>query len=255
MNTTNSPAINTADSLAAAQPAINATVSASAGTGKTWLLVTRIIRLLLADTEPGSILALTFTRKAAAEMQMRLQERLYKMATAEDDELCALLKQSGSSITAETLNKSRELYEKLLHANFQVRLQTFHSFCQDILSHFPLEADITPGFELIESTALLQQQAWEELFAEATRNAQSKLANDLDVLMQSCNGPANTKTALNSMLDHRSDWWAFSEHKNDAAAFASEQLRQQLQIDTEAEPYTHFFRLSRVMTSPASPTS
>ena len=241
MNTTNSPAINTADSLAAAQPAINATVSASAGTGKTWLLVTRIIRLLLADTEPGSILALTFTRKAAAEMQMRLQERLYKMATAEDDELCALLKQSGSSITAETLNKSRELYEKLLHANFQVRLQTFHSFCQDILSHFPLEADITPGFELIESTALLQQQAWEELFAEATRNAQSKLANDLDVLMQSCNGPANTKTALNSMLDHRSDWWAFSEHKNDAAAFASEQLRQQLQIDTEAEPYTHFF--------------
>ncbi len=113
MNTTNSPDVNTADSLAAAQPGINATVSASAGTGKTWLLVTRIIRLLLADTEPGSILALTFTRKAAAEMQMRLQERLYQMATADDEELCALLKQSGSSITSEIINKSRKLYEKL----------------------------------------------------------------------------------------------------------------------------------------------
>lgn len=241
MNTTNSPAMNTADSLAAAQPDINATVSASAGTGKTWLLVTRIIRLLLADAEPGSILALTFTRKAAAEMQMRLQERLYQMATADEEELRALLKQSDSPITSETIDKSRELYEKLLHANFQVRLQTFHSFCQDILSHFPMEADIAPGFELIENTALLQQQAWEELFAEATRNAQAMLANDLDVLMQACNGPANTKTALNSMLGHRSDWWAFSEHKKDAAAYASEQLRQQLQTDTETEPFADFF--------------
>ncbi len=241
MSTTNSPATKTADSLTAAQPGINATVSASAGTGKTWLLVTRIIRLLLADTEPGSILALTFTRKAAAEMQMRLQERLYQMATADKEELCALLKQAGCSITSETINKSRELYEKLLHADFQVRLQTFHSFCQDILSHFPLETDVAPGFELIENTALLQQQAWEELFAEATRNAQDMLANDLDVLMLACNGPANTKTALNSMLGHRSDWWAFSEHKKDAAAFASEQLRQQLETDTETEPYANFF--------------
>jgi len=241
MNTTNSPAVNTADSLAAAQPDINATVSASAGTGKTWLLVTRIIRLLLADTEPGSILALTFTRKAAAEMQLRLQERLYQMATADDKELRALLHQTGSPVTRETINKSRELYEKLLHANFQVRLQTFHSFCQDILSRFPLEADITPGFELKENTALLQQQAWEELFADATRNAQGMLAKDLDVLMQACSGPANTKTALNSMLNHRSDWWAFSEHKKDAAAYASEQLQQQLQIDAEIEPLTQFF--------------
>lgn len=239
MNTTNSPAINTADSLAAAQPDINATVSASAGTGKTWLLVTRIIRLLLANAEPGSILALTFTRKAAAEMQLRLQERLYQMATADDKELRVLLLQTGSPVTRETINKSRELYEKLLHANFQVRLQTFHSFCQDILSHFPLEADITPGFELIENTALLQQQAWEELFADATRNAQGMLAKDLDVLMQASSGPANTKTALNSMLNHRSDWWAFSEHKKDAAAYASEQLQQQLQIDTEILSLIH----------------
>lgn len=241
MNATNSPAINTADSLAAAQPDINATVSASAGTGKTWLLVTRIIRLLLADAEPGSILALTFTRKAAAEMQMRLQERLFQMATADDKELCKLLIQTGSANTRETMKKSRELYEKLLHASFPVRLQTFHSFCQDILSHFPLEADITPGFELIENSALLQQQAWEELFAEATRNAQGTLANDVDVLMQACNGPANTKTALNSMLNHRSDWWAFTEHQTDAAAYASDQLRQQLEIDTTTDPYAQFF--------------
>jgi ATP-dependent helicase/nuclease subunit A len=242
MNTTNSPGESPTDSLVAAQPNISATVSASAGTGKTWLLVTRIIRLLLSDTEPGSILALTFTRKAAAEMQMRLQERLYLLATTDDTALDELLAQAGITAIEDNKIKSRELYERLLHAEFPVRLQTFHSFCQDILSHFPLEADITPGFELIENTALLQQQALEELFAEATRNAQGRLANDLDVLMQACNGPANTKTALNSMLDHRNDWWAFCEHRKDYAAYASQQLQKHLQIDTNTDPYTQFFR-------------
>ena len=243
MKTSNSPTNNPVDSLVAAQPDINATVSASAGTGKTWLLVTRIIRLLLVDTEPGSILALTFTRKAAAEMQMRLQERLYQLATADDSTLADLLTQAGISTSGDNKARSRVLYERLLHAEFPVRLQTFHSFCQDILSHFPLEADIAPGFELIENTALLQQQALEELFAEATRNAQSKLAKDLDVLMQACNGPANTKTALNSMLAHRSDWWAFCEHRNDKAAHASQQLQKQLQIDVNTDPYAQFFRV------------
>ena len=63
--------------LDACDPALNATVSASAGSGKTWLLITRIVRLLIAGAEPGNIIALTFTRKAAGEMQIRLNERLY----------------------------------------------------------------------------------------------------------------------------------------------------------------------------------
>ncbi|MDH5765431.1 MAG: UvrD-helicase domain-containing protein [Gammaproteobacteria bacterium] len=73
--------------IEAANPAINATVTASAGSGKTWMLVTRILRLLLDDAEPGGIMALTFTRKAAGEMQQRLFERLFAMATADDDSL------------------------------------------------------------------------------------------------------------------------------------------------------------------------
>ena len=241
MNATNSPDKDSSDSLIAAHPGVNATVSASAGSGKTWLLVTRIIRLLLDDAEPGSILALTFTRKAAAEMQMRLQERLFLLASADRAQLIELLKQAGAGTDETTLDKSRLLYEKLLYSDVPVRLQTFHSFCQDILSHFPLEAEITPGFELIENTALLQQQAWDALFTEATQNPEGHLANDLDVLMQACNGPANTKTALNSMLNHRNDWWAYCEHKQDAAGYASQCLQQQLDIDTSIDPYAEFF--------------
>lgn len=65
-------------------PAHSACVHASAGTGKTWQLVTRIIRLLLSGTQPASILAVTFTRKAAAEMMERLGARLRALARADD---------------------------------------------------------------------------------------------------------------------------------------------------------------------------
>jgi ATP-dependent helicase/nuclease subunit A len=228
-------------SLIATRPDINATVSASAGSGKTWLLVTRIVRLLLAGADPGTILALTFTRKAAAEMQLRLRDRLYEMATVETEALSALLQQIDADTTDETLSRARSLYEQLLHTLYPVRLNTFHSFCQDILSRFPLEADIPPGFELLEDPSLLLQEAWEALFAEATRAPDSELASALDVLMIAANGPANTRSALLSMLDHRSDWWAYTEHQTDPVVFAQHELEKHLQFDNDAEPLVVFF--------------
>ena len=150
---------NKLNSLDACNPALNATVSASAGSGKTWLLITRIVRLLIDGAEPGNIIALTFTRKAAGEMQMRLNQRLYEIATAEDEELNELLQLIGCECEATTKTVAAGLYEKLMHSLYPIRIQTFHSFCQDILSRFPLEADIPPGFELLEDTSLLERQA------------------------------------------------------------------------------------------------
>jgi ATP-dependent helicase/nuclease subunit A len=232
---------STNPSLIATHPEVNATVSASAGSGKTWLLVTRIVRLLLAGAEPGSILALTFTRKAAAEMQCRLRDRLYEMATVDDTRLDELLQQIDADTHHETRARARCLYEELLHALTPVRLRTFHSFCQDMLARFPLEADIPPGFELLEDTGLLLQQAWEALFAQATREAHSELARTLDVLMLAANGPANTRSALFSMLEHRSDWWAYTESHASPVKYASDALAQALQVDKDAEPLVSFF--------------
>ena len=123
-------------SLDAANPYINATVTASAGSGKTYMLVTRIVRLLLEGAEPGSILALTFTRKAAAEMQQRLSERLYQLATANDEQLNLLLEALGVDCTYQL--KARRLYEAHQYCDYPVRTLTFHSFCQDLLARFPL---------------------------------------------------------------------------------------------------------------------
>ncbi len=225
--------------LDACDPALNATVSASAGSGKTWLLITRIVRLLIAGAEPGNIIALTFTRKAAGEMQIRLNERLFAMATATDKELDQLLDMIGCDKHEQTKNIAAGLYEKLMHSLYPVRIQTFHSFCQDILSRFPLEADIPPGFDLIEDSSLLERQALQMLFDEARQSSSQRsnnvrLNDELDTIMQFCNGPDNTLKSLQSFLTHRSDWWAYTARANDPVGFACSELTRALQLDDQS---------------------
>lgn len=225
--------------LDACDPALNATVSASAGSGKTWLLITRIVRLLIAGAEPGNIIALTFTRKAAGEMQIRLNERLFAMATATDAELEQQLEETGCDRQQQTKVIAAGLYEKLMHSLYPVRIQTFHSFCQDILSRFPLEADIPPGFDLIEDSSLLERQALQMLFDEARKDPaghsnKQRLNDELDSIMQFCNGPDNTTNSLHSFLAHRSDWWAYTAGKKDPVAFACHQLTCALQLERQS---------------------
>src|SRR5262245_11976855 len=80
-----------ASQAAAADPAISAWVSANAGTGKTHVLTMRVLRLLLAGTEPERILALTYTKAAAAEMATRVFAKLAEWVTASDSDLRAKL--------------------------------------------------------------------------------------------------------------------------------------------------------------------
>ena len=75
----------------AADPAVSAWVSANAGTGKTHVLTMRLLRILLAGTPPERILALTYTKAAAAEMSKRVFARLAQWVTAPDDALTGRL--------------------------------------------------------------------------------------------------------------------------------------------------------------------
>lgn len=233
-------------SVDAANPAINATVTASAGSGKTWMLVTRILRLLLDGAPPGGILALTFTRKAAAEMQQRLAERLYQLATAEPERLDRLLAEIGIDHDEHDRQRARELYEFHQYCDYPVRTQTFHSFCQDILGRFPLEADVPPDFDLLDSSSLLIRQAREALFNEAALNMQGPVAAQLQALMEACGGLFNLNQALDSFLYQRSDWWAFTENRADACGFAEERLQQQLDVDADEQPISDFFSAARI---------
>ncbi|MBI3343709.1 MAG: UvrD-helicase domain-containing protein [Gammaproteobacteria bacterium] len=226
---------------AASAPERHATVTASAGTGKTWLLVTRLIRLLLAGARPDAILAITFTRKAAAEMQTRLNDRLFELARCSGPELITALQGMGVAPDEENCARARGLYEALLRSEQPLKISTFHAFCQELLQRFPLEAGVSPGFELAEQTAHWQRTAWQALLREATETPDGALAEAMLTLFDLCGGLSGTETALKNFLEHRSDWWAYSEGQSDPVGFAVMNLAKQLEIDPDSDAVSEFF--------------
>ena len=141
-----------AEQALAADPAIHASLSASAGTGKTQVLTARVLRLLLHGAEPEAILCLTFTKAAAAEMANRIGARLAAWVRMKDSELGADLLSLRESNDPLTIRRARQLFAKVLDCPGGLRIQTIHSFAQALLAAFPAEAGITPGFTPIGLT-------------------------------------------------------------------------------------------------------
>ncbi|HEY5682795.1 MAG TPA: UvrD-helicase domain-containing protein, partial [Sulfuricaulis sp.] len=230
------------DIALATLPQNNVVVHAAAGTGKTWLLTSRIIRLLLEGNEPGAILAITFTRKAAAEIHERVTERLLALAGCDEVTLPRQLTEIGAKTDPASCAAARHLYEKHLSAIQSLRTTTFHAFCQEILRRFPLEADVPPGFELIESTAEWEETAWLALDQRALREKESPLSIALDLLLRECGGFQGTREILDDFLAHRSDWWAYTENERDPPTYAAARLREFLNLKSDADPLAAFIR-------------
>lgn len=132
-------------------PAYSLWVSANAGSGKTHVLIDRIVRLLINDTPPERILCLTFTKAAATEMATRLSDRLGGYALSDDETLRAEL--SKLHLLAKDpalLAKVRTLFARALETPGGLKIQTIHAFCERLLGRFPIEAGIAPHFEVLD---------------------------------------------------------------------------------------------------------
>lgn len=150
----------------AADPHYSVWVEASAGTGKTKVLSDRVLRLLLNGVNPSKILCLTYTKAAAVEMNSRISERLGKWAVINDaelnDELEKLLgKIKDDNEFAEIAARARTLLATMLDVAGGMKIQTIHSFCQEILKRFPLEAGISPYFTVMDDS--LAKEALDEV--------------------------------------------------------------------------------------------
>jgi ATP-dependent helicase/nuclease subunit A len=136
--------------MAASDPSASAFVSAHAGTGKTKLLVDRLLRLMLAGADPARILCLTYTKAAAAEMAIRLQRRLGGWVTLSDADLDQELAELDVARGAAARLRARALFAQVLDLPGGMRIGTIHAFCQSLLRRFPLEARISPHFQLVD---------------------------------------------------------------------------------------------------------
>lgn len=161
----------------ASDPKAHVWLSASAGTGKTQVLAARVFRLLLGGTDPGAILCLTFTKAGAAEMAARISGRLAAWVRMPDTALSGDLAALGEIPSLSLRDRARTLFAKVLDApGGGIRIQTIHGFCQSLLSAFPVEAGLVPGFRPIEprEETLLQREALSALLVAAEREGRER---------------------------------------------------------------------------------
>lgn len=107
-------------------------VEAGAGSGKTEALVSRVANLVLAGVPMGSIAAITFTEKAAAELRHRVRARLESVAAAGKDP--AQVQLAAAAITDLDL----------------APVGTLHAFARRVLNEFPIEAHLPPQFDVLD---------------------------------------------------------------------------------------------------------
>ncbi len=165
---------------AACDPQRSVVVEACAGAGKTWMLVSRILRALLDGAEPQHILAVTYTRKAAGEMRARLDEWLE--AFSHDNSTAAqrvqALRQRGmTGSQAQTMEPVLGgLKARLLHSGRSVEVRTFHAWFVQLLAHAPLQVFQALGlparYELLEDPAPLKAALFRRFHARVRSDSE-----------------------------------------------------------------------------------
>ena len=179
--------------LQASNPLQSVWVGASAGTGKTKVLIDRVLRLMLprpsmpreSATPPGKILCLTFTKTAAAEMSNRIYERLGGWSVKNDTELYKELHDLlGEPPSFEIQEEARRLFARVLDTPGGLKIMTIHSFCQSVLKRFPVEAGLPPHFELMDEPSAVEYltKCLHNIIYEAQKNPNSVLAKSFNQL-------------------------------------------------------------------------
>ena len=206
----------------ACDPRRDVAVEACAGAGKTWMLVSRIVRALLDGMDPADghlrvspheILAITFTKRAASEMRERLYRWLEDFAAAPPAVLELELRSrgvrevggpDGLSAVARRLS---QLYQRVLESGRQVQIRTFHSWFAALLRAAPLsvlqQLGLPYNYELLEDDEPAIALVWRRFYQVLAGDTQGKADFEAVVLMY---GRSQTEKALSVVLDKRTEF-------------------------------------------------
>lgn len=213
------------------------TVEACAGAGKTWMLVSRMVRALLSGAEPQQILAITFTKKAAAEMGERLHQWLRDFSRSDDATLLQWLRAWGMSAheAQAHVEPLRNLYLRLLQHDRSVQVRTFHGWFIALLGAAPLqvlpELGLPASYRLLESDEEAVAAVWPLFYAALLHPQHAAEQADFHALVQEY-GRSNTHAALTEALHHRNEFMLA-----DAADVAAESVPPAAEVFPEYAAY------------------
>jgi len=172
----------------ASNPEASSFVAANAGSGKTHVLVNRVIRLLLNDVPPEKILCITFTKAAAANMAQRVFTTLGHWVTLDDAALdAAILATGANKPTAKLRQRARELFACALETPGGLKVQTIHALCTRLLQQFPFEANVPARFAVLDERdqTEMMERANLAVLLDAARDPASRIGRALAVAMAS----------------------------------------------------------------------
>jgi len=179
------------------RPIPHEAISASAGSGKTFQLAHRYLRLLSAGVEPDRIAALTFSRKAAGEIFDSIVEYLCQASSGQEAAEVTSTRLGTSGIQPAEYTR---MLRQLLHNLHRLHIGTLDSFTVGILRSFPFELGIPPGISLMEAggaeAVAVQQQVLSGLYRSGARpgDGDSRL---LEAFVQASFGKSEKKVEDN----------------------------------------------------------
>ena len=225
--------------LRALNPTRSVVVEACAGSGKTWLLASRIVRLLLGGVAPGEILAITFTRKAAREIEERVVDWLHFLATGDETQVADFLAERGVVADSLLVRSARGLYERVLAAQPGLAVSTFHGWFLQLVDAAPLSANLA-GATLVDSDSRLFDELWQSFAADLQKTPDADITQSFVRLLGDV-GLDSTRQLIRRALDRRSEWLAFADEGGDAATRVIDSLRDQLGAGEPGEALAEFF--------------
>ncbi|MFL6791228.1 MAG: double-strand break repair helicase AddA [Bradyrhizobium sp.] len=208
----------------ASNPAASAFVSANAGSGKTFVLVQRVIRLLLDDVPPEKILCVTFTKAAAANMAERVFTTLGHWVTLDDDALDAAVRETGiAHPTAKLRRSARKLFACALETPGGLKVQTIHALCTRLLQQFPFEANVPARFAVLDERDQneMMERANLAVLLEASRNPDSATGGALMTAMASA-ADVTFKDVVREACLSRDHFMAWTDAAGSAEAAAAQ---------------------------------
>src|ERR1700736_6183914 len=208
----------------ASDPASSAFVSANAGSGKTHVLVQRVIRLLLSGVPPEKILCITFTKAAAANMAERVFSTLGHWITLDDEALNAAIRDAGiARADAKLRMRARELFACALETPGGLKVQTIHALCTRLLQQFPFEANVPARFAVLDERDQedMMERANLKVFLEAAAAPDSVLGRALLTAMANA-ADVTFKDVVREACLARDHFMAWTDSAGSANAAARE---------------------------------